>query len=70
MSQLRCIWCMKDIPSSPCPICKQTVSVVEKFAPHVHHWSRKTISTMECKQCEKVIVNTDYFEGNFEYETK
>jgi hypothetical protein len=63
---------MKDVPSSPCPFCGNASAVVEKSAPHVHEWSRRTINSMECKQCEKVISNDDYFStsGDYEYETK
>jgi len=63
---------MKDVPSSPCPYCGNASAVVEKNAPHVHEWSRRTAQTVECKQCEKVISNEDYFatKGEYEYETK
>jgi len=61
MKELRCTWCMKDVPSSPCPHCGNDYTVVDKNAPHHHEWSRRTINTMECKQCEKVISNNDYF---------
>lgn len=56
---LRCLWCMKDVPSSPCPHCG--TAAVDKDAPHEHHWSRLTMDSVQCKQCEKVITMEEYY---------
>lgn len=60
-TKLRCTLCMKDTETYPCEHCGEPYRVVDKNLHHDHEWSRHTISTMVCKQCEKVIKNEDYF---------
>lgn len=67
MKPLRCIWCCKDTKTDPCENCGSD-QVCDPNKPHVHHWSRRTIITMECKVCDKVISNKDYFSTSGEYE--
>mgnify|MGYP001602384043 CR=1 FL=1 len=59
----RCIWCMKDTFTNPCEFCGNSDHIYIKGAKHTCHWSRKTINSMECKICERVISNEDYFSG-------
>jgi len=49
---LRCIWCCKDTKTSPCEHCGSD-NVVDRTKPHEPHWSRATISQVECKICDR-----------------
>jgi hypothetical protein len=60
----KCIWCYTKGYFTICPKCKSEDMVVDMDAKHDHHWSRKTINSVECKQCEKVISWQDYAKGN------
>jgi len=66
MSQYVCTWCCKDIPGLICETCGSDVSVCDKTKPHHCHWSRKTITSMKCKICDRVIPNSVYFKGGTE----
>jgi hypothetical protein len=50
----RCIMCMQDCETNYCPRCESNFSVVDSTKPHSHHWSRRTINSVECKICGKV----------------
>ncbi len=50
---LRCTWCCKDTPTSPCHRCGNDVCLTDRTKPHRPEWSRKTISTVECKVCDR-----------------
>lgn len=60
----RCILCCKDSDTDPCQHCGNKYALYIKGEKHDCHWSRRTISTMECKICDRVISNDDYFSGN------
>lgn len=66
MKKYRCTWCCKDSSTSPCEYCKSDSSIYVKGEKHICDWSRKTINTMECKICDRVISNEEYFNMNYE----
>lgn len=70
-SILRCTWCCKDTKTKPCEHCGNDMTVVDPKSPHLHEWSRRTIDSVECKQCDKVISMDDYLntKGNYENAT-
>src|SRR5215472_6693809 len=61
---LRCTWCCKDTRTSPCENCGSDIAVVDPYKEHTHDWSRKTITTMECKVCDLEVPNSVYFSGS------
>lgn len=58
----RCTWCMKDTNETPCEHCHSDASVVDPKLPHTHHWSRKTINTLECKICQKIVTCEELYD--------
>ena len=45
---------MKETKTSPCEHCGSE-EVYDPSKPHRPHWSRATISTVECKICGKTV---------------
>ena len=60
----RCVFCCKDSEEIPCQNCGNDHTLYIKGEKHSCQWSRRTIATMECKVCDRVISNVDYFSGN------
>jgi hypothetical protein len=60
----RCVFCCKDSEEIPCQKCGNDHTLYVKGEKHTCQWSRRTISSMECKVCDRVISNKDYFSGN------
>jgi hypothetical protein len=63
---LRCTWCCRDTETNPCQHCGNTDTVMDPSQPHRADWSRKNIKEMECKVCDRVVSNRDYFAGTVE----
>jgi len=60
--KFRCTWCMHDVNGPTCPHCGPQM-VRRKDAPHDCEWSRKTINTVECKVCGKVLPMQEHLTG-------
>lgn len=56
---LRCIWCIKDTTTNPCEHCGSD-QVQDRTVPHLAHWSRATIATIECKVCDRRVTVEQY----------
>jgi hypothetical protein len=59
----RCTLCMRDCEESTCDKCGQSHKIHRKGMDHAHEWSRRTIDSMECKACQKIISLEAYERG-------
>ncbi len=49
----RCTWCCKDTKTKACEHCGSDHAVSDRTKPHRPEWSRKTMTTVECKVCDR-----------------
>lgn len=49
----RCVWCIKDSKTEACERCGGPCE--DRTKPHIPHWSRKTMATVECKICDRSV---------------